>query len=296
MRSFVIGNVAFDETFAVPAMPEAGLSILARAATRDLGGKGANQAIAMGRAGLSTRLVAATGRDPRADEIRRALGGEPVEARLVVCAEASDASIIFTMPDGENAVVTTTESADALTPADACHALDDSGPGDVLVMQGNLSAGTTKRALLEGKRRGLVTIFNPSPLRPYFPSLWPLVDVVVLNLGEAKCSPARRPPRAPVGFAKPASGRRFSRSAARAPCSSTLRERRPFRPAQRTRSTRRGPETSSSALWSPPPRCAAAPSTRARRHGAAAAAIAVSRKGTRSSFPTRDELAAILIR
>ncbi len=110
MRALVIGNVALDETFAVPAMPEAGLSILGHAAARDLGGKGANQAIAMGRAGLRTRLLAAIGQDARAAEIREALASEPIEARLIVRTDtASDASIIFTTPDGENAVVTTAE-------------------------------------------------------------------------------------------------------------------------------------------------------------------------------------------
>src|SRR5690606_19761363 len=52
MRAYVIGNVTIDETIAVAALPEAGASILGTGQSRDLGGKGANQAVVMARCGL----------------------------------------------------------------------------------------------------------------------------------------------------------------------------------------------------------------------------------------------------
>ena len=54
MRAYVIGNVTIDETLAVNEMPQAGASIFGSQRSRDLGGKGANQAIVLGRCGLPT--------------------------------------------------------------------------------------------------------------------------------------------------------------------------------------------------------------------------------------------------
>jgi hypothetical protein len=61
MDAYVIGNVAIDETLAVSAMPKPGASILGTEQSRDLGGKGANQAVVMARCGLRTHLVAGVG-------------------------------------------------------------------------------------------------------------------------------------------------------------------------------------------------------------------------------------------
>lgn len=186
MRVYVIGNVAIDETISVATMPEAGASIFGREESRDLGGKGANQAVVIGRCGVPTVFVSATGEDFRGETIRKQLADEPVEANLLRFSGIStDFSIIFTTPDGENAIITTTRSAEAMALPDALDALSAAQPGDIVVLQGNLSEAVTRGILSDAKRRGLVTAFNPSPLRPYFSELWPLVDMAFLNKGEA---------------------------------------------------------------------------------------------------------------
>jgi ribokinase len=298
MRSFVIGNIALDETFSVPEMPQAGVSIHGRIVSRDLGGKGANQAIAMARAGLATTLVAAVGEDARAGVIRAGLEAEPVVAKLIgLAGAASDLSVIFTTPDGENAIVTTTEAADALTLREACNALVGSEPGDILVMQGNLAEETTRGALAEAKRRGLTTAFNPSPLRAYFAGLWPLVDIAVLNAGEANAltgaergDAARRLRESGVSQVALTLGREGALlfgdageaavPAARAAPIDTTGAGDVFLGATVASSALRGVPIDLSAL----------------RHAAEAAGIAVGRKGARSSFPTREEFAAIFMR
>lgn len=186
MHAYVIGNVAMDETILVDQWPMAGASIFGRRSSGDLGGKGANQAVVMARCGLPTKLVAAVGEDFRARTIAERLAAEPVESRLVrLEGQATDFSIIFTTADGENSIVTTTDAAENLRPEDALEALSRAEPGDVAVLQGNLSGPTTEALLRAARERGMVTAFNPSPLRPSFRDLWPLVDIAFLNAGEA---------------------------------------------------------------------------------------------------------------
>jgi ribokinase len=186
MHAYVIGNVAVDETIEVDDWPSAGASIFGSHGSSDLGGKGANQAVVMARCGLPTSLIAPVGEGFRAKGIAERLAAEPVESRLVrLEGRATDLSIIFTTPDGENAIVTTTDAAENLRPEDALPALDAAAPGDLAVFQGNLNGPTTEALLREARRRGMVTAFNPSPQRPAFGELWPLADIAFLNAGEA---------------------------------------------------------------------------------------------------------------
>ncbi|RTM10140.1 MAG: ribokinase [Hyphomicrobiales bacterium] len=186
MHAYVIGNVAVDETIRVDQWPLAGASIFGSHGSSDLGGKGANQAVVMARCGLSTTLIAPVGAEFRAQSIAERLATEPVECRLLRQeGRSSDFSIIFTTPDGENAIVTTTDAAENLRPEDALPAIRKAQAGDLAVFQGNLSGATTEALLNEARRRGMITAFNPSPLRPSFQDLWPLVDIAFLNAGEA---------------------------------------------------------------------------------------------------------------
>ena len=299
VRAHVIGNVAVDETISVSTMPEAGASILGREETRDLGGKGANQAVVMGRTGLPTTLVAAVGEDFRAQTIRNQLAPEPVETKLIALAgRSSDFSIIFTTPDGENAIVTTTDSAGSLTPQDAIAALDDAAAGDLMVLQGNLSQATTFGLLEEARRRNLVTAFNPSPLRPYFGDFWQLVDIAFLNRGEAESLAGSSNSAATEWLLQ--SGVRHvvltlgGDGALLASQGSAIA----MIPAVATKAidtTGAGDTFMAVALASAALRGVEL-DTRAISHAASASALTVSRRGTRSAFPSIEEMRSILAR
>jgi ribokinase len=186
MHTYVIGNVTIDETIAVDELPSPGASIHGRIGASDLGGKGTNQAVVMSRCGLPTTLIAPVGDDARAAAIRRHLQAEPLVSELIAMpGRSSDFSLIFRLPDGENANVTTTESAQSLCLSDVKYHLSLAQPGDLVVLQGNLTDQATRDILDHAKKLGMVTAFNPSPLRPYFVDLWSLIDIAFLNRGEA---------------------------------------------------------------------------------------------------------------
>jgi ribokinase len=299
VHAHVIGNVAVDETISVSTMPEAGASILGREETRDLGGKGANQAVVMGRTGLPTTLVAAVGEDFRAQTIRNQLTLEPVETKLIALADrSSDFSIIFTTPDGENAIVTTTDSAGSLTPEDAIAALDGATAGDLIVLQGNLSQATTLGLLKEARRRNLVTAFNPSPLRPYFGDFWPLVDIAFLNrveaeslAGSSNSAATERLLQLGVRHVVLTLGADGALLASQGASIAMV----PAVAARAIDTTGAGDTFMAVALASAALRGVEL-DTRAIGHAASASALTVSRRGTRSAFPTSDEMRSILAR
>jgi ribokinase len=296
MRALVIGNVAIDEIMSVPAMPEAGASIFGRQQSTDLGGKGANQAIVLGRAGLNTTLIAAVGSDLRAAMIRQSLSLEPINTCLIECADkASDVSMIFTTPDGENAIVTTTDCAASIRPKHVLISLQTAKPGDLAVLQGNLSDDTTPAILQQAKHLGMITAFNPSPLRPGFASLWPLIDIAFLNQGEAEKltgqsgeTAARSLRDGGVGSVIVTLGGHGALLVDQNGLSTI-----PAVPSNVVDSTGAGDTFMAVALASSSLRHGK-PDSLALRHAAQAASITVSRRGTRSAFPSQTELAAIL--
>jgi ribokinase len=298
MHAYVVGNVTVDETISVAAVPEAGASILGRLVSRDLGGKGANQAVVMARCGLPTTLIAAVGTDFRSDMIRQRLAREPVDGRLVeIAGGSSDFSVVFAAPDGENAIVTTTESAEALSLSDAVQALSGSVPGDLVILQGNLTHSVTRGVLEHARTRGMVTAFNPSPLRGFFADLWPLLDIAFLNQGEALALTGADDERAARrlidGGVKQVVLTFGSGGAMLAGAGTTVSV--PAEPSVAVDTTGAGDTFMATALASAALRRTFV-DRRALEHATRAAALTVGRWGTHAAFPTIAELSAIISR
>jgi len=296
MRAYVIGNVTIDETIAVAALPEAGASILGTGQSRDLGGKGANQAVVMARCGLPTTLIAAIGEGVRAELIRRELADEPVTSHLVpIAGKGSDFSIVLTTPDGENVNITITDSAQGMRVGDVIPQLSGAAAGDLAVLQGNLTDEVTRGVLEAARARRMTTAFNPSPLRPFFASLWPLIDIAFLNEGEAFALTGTRGEEAARKLLGSGASQVVLTLGAKGAMLADAKgiTSIPAVPSTAVDTTGAGDTFTAVALAS-----AALRSTRmdqrALEHAARAASISVSRRGTRSAFPTERELAAIL--
>lgn len=178
-KALVVGNLAWDDSFAVAALPAPGASIPARALSGGAGGKGANQAVALARAlgepGL-VGLVAALGGDLRGHALRAALTSEGLALHLVEYGDGiSDLSIILREESGENAVITTQDCAQSLMPREILPHLR----GDLLVMQGNLRPDVTEAVLHAAQ--GMVRVLNPSPLDGITAQALAMAEIIVAN-------------------------------------------------------------------------------------------------------------------
>jgi ribokinase len=182
----VIGNCTVDLSFAVPRFPKAGETLLAHERRVDLGGKGANQAIVAHRFGVETLLAAPIGRDVEGDWACARLAAEGLSpAGIQRTDTATDQSIIYVTPDGENSIVSSHQAAAQATPEWAEAAIAAAPAGARLLMQGNLPLATTGGALAAAHARGLPTMINPAPIQYAYDRIFPLSDVAVLNTIEA---------------------------------------------------------------------------------------------------------------
>jgi ribokinase len=187
MKVIVIGNCTVDLSFAVPRFPLAGETLLATERSVDLGGKGANQALVAERFGALTILAAPIGRDIDGDWACERLAAEGLSLVAVTRVDtATDQSVVYVTPDGENAIVSTHQAARTTTPAWAAEVLRrHAEPRDLLLLQGNLALETTREALIQARAAGMMTVLNPAPIQYSCDTLFPFVDLAILNEIEA---------------------------------------------------------------------------------------------------------------
>ena len=185
-RVLVLGNAGVDLALQVPRLPRPGETLMAAGLARAVGGKGLNQAVVATRAGAETWLLAPIGGDPDGRLVADQLALEMFASlRLVTVPHATDLSVILVGADAENSIVTAGPCADALDKTVAAEFASRAVPGDVLLLQGNLSHEATLAAARTGTQRGARVLLNTAPLR------WPVVPMlahcaaVVANQGEA---------------------------------------------------------------------------------------------------------------
>ena len=184
MRVHVIGNLCRDTTLTVARFPMPGETLVARDCVVGLGGKGLNQAVAAARAGAAVLFHAAVNRDEVAT-LSADIGREPrLEAHFAGLPLPTDNSVVLVRDDGENAIVSATACAQAFNPVARDGAGDAMARGDILLMQGNLSASATRVSLRKGRLAGALTVLNPSPLWHQERPDWRDIDLLVANAHE----------------------------------------------------------------------------------------------------------------
>ena len=182
----VIGNAAVDNVIRVESFPRPGETIVALPASEDLGGKGANQAVVAARCGAPVRLVAPIGDDALGERIRSSLAREGVQTDgLINSPYGTDRCVITVDRHGENTILSLIDAARNFDPIAETRMESWIAPGDLVVVQGNLRPNVTRDCLALAKSKGATTFLNPSPTYAAEDYDWTLVDLVLVNCGEA---------------------------------------------------------------------------------------------------------------
>ena len=113
-----IGSANVDYAVALPRLPRPGETVSGGELLRDLGGKGANQAVAARRLGAEVRFIGAVGADSAGEEIRARLAalGIGVEGLVTVPAPTGTA-LIFVDAAGANQIAVAPGANHALSVA-----------------------------------------------------------------------------------------------------------------------------------------------------------------------------------
>jgi ribokinase len=179
----VVGSFVQDLTWKCEAFPGAGETILGTFVTGP-GGKGSNQAVACGRAGVPTVFVGAVGDDVFAEGARRFYESERIGARFAVKpAHATGTAAIIVNAAAENEIIVALGASEFLRPRDIDPALIR-GAG-IVICQHEASLAINAHAFRVARRAGVATLLNPAPMRPDFrPSILRLTDILIPNESE----------------------------------------------------------------------------------------------------------------
>lgn len=184
MTIYNLGSINIDHVYRVPHLPQPGETLSSSDYTTGLGGKGANQSIAIVKAGGNVVHVGAIGSD--GDWVRKEIAKTGVNVEHILTAETPTGhGIINVDDDGENAIVLFNGANHAISEDQVSTALSSVQSGDWLVLQNetNLAEFATRFAREKGAK--IAYAAAPFDARKTIEML-PLCDLVAVNEIEAK--------------------------------------------------------------------------------------------------------------
>lgn len=182
---FNLGSINADHVYRVPHLPAPGETLAALSYVRMLGGKGANQSIAVARAGGQVAHIGAVG--PDGGWMIDALADAGVEVgHIVSCDTPSGHAVVYVEDAGENVIVIHAGANRALGLASVAQVLTQAGPGDWLLMQNETSLQVEAARL--ARQKGARIAYSAAPYETEaVKAMLPYVSLLMLNEGEAAC-------------------------------------------------------------------------------------------------------------
>ena len=177
------GSINIDHVYQVDHFVQPGETLASTHYQQLLGGKGANQSIALAQAGADVCHVGSIHENDAA--FKQALIKKGGDCRGGKCSETpSGHAIIQVTPSGENAIVLFGGANQTITAKTVMQALDGTKPSDWVLTQNETSS--IDQVLRQAKEKQLKVAFNPAPMSESVKSL-PLecIDLLIVNETEA---------------------------------------------------------------------------------------------------------------
>jgi ribokinase len=150
------------------------------------GGKATNQAFAAARLGAPVAFVSIVGDDRHGRRVMHELGRAGVDVKGVEVVQGpTDLGFVMLPPSGIPGIVSAQQLSLLMDPEFVNRASTAIERAGVVVCQLEAPLETARAAFSLARRRGAITILNPSPAREIDPELRALVDVLVPNEHEA---------------------------------------------------------------------------------------------------------------
>jgi ribokinase len=166
------------------------------------GGKGANQAYAVGRLGGRGKMLGRVGQDVFGERLKANLESVGIDVSDVLTSpgEATGVALILVAAGGQNQIVVIPGANGTFSPRDLESRSEVIQEG-FLLMQLESPLETVEQAAALGTARGMVTILDPAPARPLSLSLLKNVDLLTPNESEALVILGRKGNTIPLGEA-----------------------------------------------------------------------------------------------
>ncbi|WP_455851780.1 ribokinase [Pantoea endophytica] len=184
----VLGSINADHILNLAHFPRPGETVIGKQYQIAFGGKGANQAVAAGRAGADIAFIACVGADDIGERIRQQLQQDRINTAPVetVADEATGVAMIFVNGEGENNIGIYSGANAALTPARVAQHQQVIADADALLMQLESPLESVLAAAKIARAQQTQVILNPAPATALSDELLALIDIITPNETEAE--------------------------------------------------------------------------------------------------------------
>lgn len=188
MSVIVFGSLNMDLVARTPKLPRPGETLLGHSFATVPGGKGANQAVAVARLGITTEFVGRVGDDAFGKTLVRGLQTDRVRCGHIQVDASTHSGIAMIAVDdaSENNIIVIPGANSKMDETDVEHLRSILPQAKVLLLQLEIPLPIVLSAAKAAKQAGVMVILDPAPARSDLPAeLYPLVDIITPNQVEA---------------------------------------------------------------------------------------------------------------
>ena len=182
----IVGSLNMDFVVQTDKLPVRGETISGRGFQMLPGGKGANQAYAVGRLGGRGKMIGRVGKDIFGQQLKSNLESAGVDTSgvLTTDGESTGAALILVEIGGQNEIVVVPGANATLCPGDL-EATKESFQEGYLLLQLESPLETVEAAATLGRAGPMITVLDPAPARSLSSSLLNKIDIITPNESEA---------------------------------------------------------------------------------------------------------------
>ncbi len=188
MTIAVFGSLNMDLVARVARLPLPGETLMGTKFFMTPGGKGANQAVAAAKLGVSTTLIGRVGHDDWGRSLLTELQPYGVETSGIQIDSTihSGVAIITVAETGENQIIGVYGANACLDQSDVDRLIPVLHNSEVLLLQLEVAIESVKRAAQASQDAGVMVILDPAPVpKTSIAHLYPYIDLLIPNETEA---------------------------------------------------------------------------------------------------------------
>jgi ribokinase len=182
----VVGSANIDLTFRTQRFPNPGETLTGHALHQCMGGKGANQAVAAARLGADVTFIACIGSDTFGKAAMEAYAADGIHTAFIrqVENQPTGTAAILVDDKAENCIIVVAGSNALLKPSDITAALSTIQQSSAVLCQLETPADAAVEAFRIARAANVLTILTPAPAAHVTDELLALCDICVPNKTE----------------------------------------------------------------------------------------------------------------
>ena len=190
---YVLGSINIDVSLEIERMPKKGETFIADSCRIGLGGKGANQAVAIARLARkyddgrkAVQMIGAVGSDGAGAELVKKLNEYGVGTDYVRQVNRATGTAVVAVSGKDNRIMVYNGANLGISKSDVDEALQNATSTDTLLCQMEVPMYIVGYALKVARERGMTTILNPAPAHEMSDDMYYNVDIIAPNETETQ--------------------------------------------------------------------------------------------------------------